>query len=228
MGVSGGGGGGGSANQGYNYSRGLTQSLQNIWGPQASALSGMYSGASNLMNTQAAQMPGAANAALGAVNPQAQAGLDLTAQYANPNSALASQLLSNYSDQVGQNFNRVIMPGIRSDAGITGNMGGSRAALAQGVAAGDAAQSIAQGATDIYSHQYDVAQQAAASLPQMASQVYNLAMAPWAAQWAPYSSAAGIFGGPTALSTSQGQTIGEQWNAALGNPTKPNYGLQLF
>lgn len=228
MGVSGGGGGGGQSSAGFDYSRQLQQSLQSIWGPQAQALSGMYGQTSNLMNQQMQQVPGAATAAGAQVQPYGQQGLDLMSQYANPNSALAQSQLADYSQQVGQNFNREILPGIRSGAGITGNMGGSRAALAQGVAGGDAATAIAQGGRDIYSHQWDMGAQNASMLPQMASQVYNLAMAPYASMWAPLTSAAGIFGGPTALSASQGQTIGESWNAGRGAPTKPSYGLQLF
>jgi hypothetical protein len=228
MGVSGGGGGGGQSSQGYDYTRQLQQSLQSIWGPQAQALSGMYGQTTGLLNQQMGQVPGAAQGLAGQVMPGAQAGLDLMQQYSNPNSQLAQSQLADYSQQVGQQFNREIMPGIRSQAGITGNMGGSRAALAQGVAAGDAATAIAQGGRDIYSHQYDLASQNAQLLPQLASQVYNLGMAPFASMWAPLTSAAGIFGGPTALSASQGQSLGESWNAGRGAPTKPTYGFNLF
>ena len=116
-------------------------------------------------------MQGAAQGAVNQALPGMQAGIaglqnlagggGPLAQYAQPNNALAQQQLGQYSQQVGQEFNRNIMPGIRSGAGITGNMGGSRAALAQGVAGGDAARAIAQGGTDLYAQQYGIGAQAA-------------------------------------------------------------------
>lgn len=225
--IQGGGGGGGSASRGYNYSGNLSQALQTIWGPQAAGLQQMYGGVTNLMNQQAGQIGAAANQALGRTMPQAQQGLNLMAQYANPNSGLAQKQLGQYSEQVGQEFARNILPQIRTGAGLGGNMGGSRAALAQGVAAGDAAQAIAQGGTDLYAQQYALASQAAQMLPQLASQVFNLGMAPYQARWAPYTSAAGIFGGPQVLSGSQSIGMGENWNTQRGNPTKGSWGFGI-
>lgn len=228
MGISGGGGGGGSASQGYGYNAQLSQMMQQIWQPQAAALGGLYGQTSNLMNQQMAQVPGAAQTMANQVMPQAQNAYNLMAGYANPNSQLAQQQLSDYSSQVGQNFQREILPGIRSGAGLAGGMGGSRAAVAQGIAAGDAARAIAQGGTDFYSRQYELGAQAAQQMPQMGAQIYNMGMAPYSAAWAPLTSAAGIFGGPTPLSAQQSMGYQEDWNAGRGNPTKPQYGFQLF
>jgi hypothetical protein len=81
-------------------------------------------------------------------------------------------------------------------------MGGSREALAKGVAAGDAAQAISQGATDFYGAQYGLAQQAAGALPGMAGAVANLGMMPLQAQWMPWQAQQGILGGPAVLNRS--------------------------
>jgi hypothetical protein len=226
MGVQGGGGGGGSASQGYNYGAQLSQALQTIWGPQAQALQGLYSGTSNLMQQQAPQIQGAAQAAANQALPYS--GMQQLGQYATPNNQLAQQQLSQYSQQVGQEFARNIMPQLRSGAGLTNNMGGSRAALAQGVAAGDASRAIAQGGTDLYAQQYGIGAQASQALPGAAQGYYNLAMQPYQAAWAPYTQAAGIFGGPQALSGQQSFNLGENWNSQRGNPTKPSYGFSLF
>jgi hypothetical protein len=228
MGVQGGGGGGGGASQGYNYSGQLSQAMQSIWGPQGEALAGMYGGVSNLMNSQAGQIGGAARDQAGQVMPYAQQGLANLAQYANPNNGLAQQQLSQYSQQVGQEFGRNIMPQIKSGAGLGGNMGGSRMALAQGVAAGDASRAIAQGGTDLYAQQYQLAAQAAQALPGAASQVYNLGMQPWQAQWAPYTAAAGIFGSPQALTRQQNVSMGENWNNQKQNAQKGSWGFNLM
>jgi hypothetical protein len=226
MGIQGGGGGGGSASRGYDYNAQLQQAMQTIWGPQAQALQNMYGGVSGLMNQQAGQIGGAAQQAANQALPYS--GLQQLAQYATPNNDLAQQQLSQYSQQVGQEFGRNIMPQLRTGAGIGGNMGGSREALAQGVAAGDASRAIAQGGTDLYAQQYGMGLQAAQALPGASAGYYNLAMQPYQAQWAPYTAAAGIFGGPTALQASQSFGLGENWNSQIGKPTKPSYGFQLF
>ena len=71
---------------------------------------------------------------------------------------------------------------------------------------------------------------AAGQLPGAAGQYYNMTMQPYQAAWAPYMTMAGILGGPTALSGSQGISMGENWNTQQqkGNPTKPSYGFSLF
>jgi hypothetical protein len=221
MGIQGGGGGGGGAQQGYQYNQSLSQQAQNLWAPNAQALQGLYGQATNLMGQQGNMQGVAQNVLKGAMGGGA------LGQYAQPNNQLAAQQLQDYSSQVGQNFNREILPGIRGQAGRTGNMGGSRAALAQGVAAGDAASAIAQQGRGLYADQYGIGAQAAAHLPQAISQMYNLGMAPYSAAWAPLSSAAGIFGGPTVLSTGQTQAFGEDWNRGTQKGTKPSWGFSL-
>lgn len=253
MGISGGGGGGGSASQGYQYQNQLSQALsgQSIWGPQAGALTNMYTGATNVANRQAATVPGAAARVGAATSPYGYQGLAALgkiaggggplAQYTTPNNALARQQLSQQSAAIGQDFSRNILPTIRAGAGSLGGMGSSREALAKGVAAGDAARAISQAGTNLYAEQYGIGANAAAAqqqamlgagqaLPEAAAGVYNLGMQPYQAQWAPYSALAAILGGPTALSSSiqQSQNIGEGWNAGVGNPRNNSFGFQLF
>ena len=256
MGVSGGGGGGGGSSQGYDYQTQLQQQLsggmQSIWGPQASALSGLYGQAGKTLQGQSG-IQGAAGKQVGQVMPGAQAGMQglqrLAAgggplsSYAAPNNALAKQQVAQLSKDIGQNFQREILPGIRSGAGLAGALGSSRDKLAQGVAAGDAAQAIASGASDLYAQQYGIGAQAAAGqtdamlgaagqLPGAAAQTYNLGMMPYQAAWAPLMSAAGIFGDPTALSKqfgiSQSVGAGESWNKGSQGKTKPQWGFNLF
>ena len=249
---------GGSSNQSsnsYGYNSSLAQSMnastQNVWGPQAQALQGLYGQAGQLMGQQQGQVGTAANAlaqpgvaasrgALNALGGIANMQGPL-AQYAQPNSALAKQQLGNATADITQNFQRNILPSITQGAGLTGNIGGSRMALAQGTAAGDAAQAIGKAGTDIYSNMYQTGAQAAAGLTDAASQaagmipaaaqgLYNLGMSPFQAHSTPITCMAGILGGPTTLGQSYGlsqaQSIGEQ--LARGQGRSSQFGFQFF
>lgn len=207
---------GGQTSSTSSKSNSQALSTQAIWGPQSEALQNMFSGATNLLNKQAGQIPGQAAAIGGQVNPAAMTGLRQMQQFANPNSALARQQLAGATADITQNFERSILPTLRTGAGVVGGMGGSREALARGVAAGDASRAISQAGTDIYSHQYDLAQNAAGMLPGMAQDVFNLGMAPSAAAWAPYASAASIYGSPTSLTTSKAQSKSGSKSSAYG------------
>jgi hypothetical protein len=224
MGMSGSSGSSSSASYGYNTS--LAQSMQDVWGPQAGGLTGLYNQAGQLQQQQQGQVAGAANQLGQQVQPAGQFGLDQMMQFANPNSQLAQQQTANLADTVGQEFGRTILPQIQSGAGLSGNIGGSRQKLAQGVAAGDAARQISQGATDFFSNAYNQAGQAAGALPGMASSVFNLGMQPFQAAWAPLSSLAGILGGPTVLNRSQALSQGEQSARSTGK--QKSFGFNLW
>lgn len=245
---------GGSSNQsssGYGYNQSLAQSVngQSIWGPQAQQLINLYGQASKRMGAQQGQVGAAANKYAQEGMAAGQTGMDALqgianmqgplSQYAQPNSALAQQQLGSATSDITQNFMRNIMPGITSGAGLTGNIGGSRQALAQGVAAGDAASAIGKAGTDIYSNMWntgaqaaagltDAASQAAGMIPGMAQGIYNLGMSPFQAQWAPLTSMAGILGGPQALSygLSQAQSQGEQSQQSQGKSSQ--FGFSFF
>lgn len=217
-----------STGSSYGYNQSLAQSAQGVWGPQAGALADMYGKASGLANSQASQVPAAATRLAGKVTPQAQYGLNQMQQFANPNSALAQRQTADLASTVGDQFKRQIMPGIQSAAGLGGNIGGSRQALAQGVAAGDAAKAISSGATDFFSNAYNQAASAAQALPGMAQSVYNLGMQPFQAAWAPLSSMAGILGGPTVLNKSLAQSVGQNMSSQASQGSGWQGGFNLW
>lgn len=256
MGFSGGSNSGSSSSTGYGYNQSLAQSMnastQNVWGAQAPALQDLYGRAGQLAGQQgdagAVQQKlvndnmGAVNGGIGALQDLA-AGGGVLANYANPNSDMARSMLDNASQAIGENFNRNILPGITSAAGQVGGIGGSREALARGVAAGDAANAIGRAATDIYSQQYNVGAQAAAgltdarlsaaqALPGAATGAVNLGMSPYAAAWAPLTSMANILGGPTVLGNSLGMSIAqgqsENWQSAKSSQKGNQWGFSLF
>lgn len=215
---------GSSSSSGWGYGYNAAQSMQDIWGPQASALTGLYGDATALAGKQQTQAPAAATGLVRSLMPGAQSGFQQMVQFANPNSDLARQQTANLADTVGTEFNRAILPGIRSGAGIGGNMGGSREALAKGVAAGDAARAISEGGTNFFANAYNQAANAASQLPAMAGQVFNLGMTPFQAAWAPLQSLASILGGPTALG--QSQAVGENWQQQMSKSR--NFGFSLW
>lgn len=260
MGFSGGSSNNSSSSYGYGYNQSLAQSLnaqqsnQNVWGAQAPALGNMYGQAQALAGKQAGagaasqalvdRNMGAVNQGIGAMGKIAGGGGPLAA-YAQPNNALARQQLDAASAAIGENFQRNIIPGITSAAGQVGGIGGSREALARGVAAGDASNAIARAATDIYSQQYGIGAQAAAgqtdamltaasAMPGAATSAVNLGMSPYAAAWAPLQSMAQILGGPTVLGQSSGMgisqaaSLGEDWRSQKSSGKSSQWGFNLF
>lgn len=261
MGFSGGSNSGSSSSTGYGYNQSLAESLnaatsnQTVWGPQGQALEGLYGQAGKLAGQQGNagkvaqglvdRNMGAVQGGIGALQDIAAGGGALAA-YANPNNDLARRQLADASSAIGENFNRVVLPGITSAAGSVGGIGGSREALARGVAGGDAANAIGRAATDIYGQQYSLGAQAAAglqdarlsaatALPGAASGAVNLGMSPFAAAWAPLTSMAGILGqGPTTLSQSQSMGVsraqgqGENWQSATSRQKGSQWGFNLF
>jgi hypothetical protein len=228
-----------SSGQGYSYNEGLSQAVsqsgQEIWAPQAGGLAGLYGQATKLLGQQG-NAQGVAQGQVDQVMPGAQAGYGAVQRIAggstaldpftDPNGDLARRQTSDLAASVGQEFNRNVLPGIRSNSGVAGQIGSSRDALARGVAAGDAARAISEGGTNFFANAYNTAANAAGqkagmmlnagqSLPEMGAGIYNLGMSPQSAAWAPLAAAGSIFGGPTALSSSyslaQNQTRGEQF-----------------
>lgn len=228
MGISGGSSQQQSSGSGYGYTQGLSQAATNVWGAQAPALQQGYGQAAALAKQQMPQVGAAATQLGGATLPGAQLGLSQMMQFANPNSDLARRQTADLADTVGAEFGRTILPQLRTGAGIGGNMGGSREALARGVAAGDAASAISHGATDFFSNAYNQAAGAAAQLPAMAGQVFNLGMMPFAAQWAPIQSLMGALGGPTVLSKAASQNLSENWQQQQSTGRSNQFGFQLW
>ena len=106
--------------------------LQSLWG-QANALSGSDPGI-------AAQARNAWGQALGAgINPG------------------VADVIANASADMGLNFNRNTLPGIRQGAVGTGSLGGSRQGIAEGLAAGELARNQSNMATTLYTQALDQA-----------------------------------------------------------------------
>lgn len=245
-----------STSNSYGYNDSLAQSVnasnQSVWGPQAGGLQQLYGQAQKLMGQQG-NMQGISQGQVNQVMPGARAGMAATqdiaggggplAQYAQPNNALAQQETESLAQTVGDQFRRQVLPGLTSNANLTGGLGGSRDALARGVAGGDAARAISQGATDLYGQQYAIGAQAAqgqtsaqlaagSALPEMASSIYNLGMTPQQAAWAPLTSAAGVFGGPTVLGQSYGlsqaQSLAQNWGNSQSSGKSTEAGFKFF
>lgn len=246
-----------SSSNSYGYSNNLAQSINqsasSVWGGQAPFLQQGYGAASSLAARQQPQVEAAANrmgaagyadaqAGTGALRDIAQTGGPVAA-YASPNNELARTQLQQMSDDIGSEFRRSILPGIQSAAGQVGAIGGSRAALAKGVAAGDAARAIGSAATDLYGRQYEIGANAAAgatdarlsagtALPSAATQAYNLGLSPFSAAWGPIQSLMSSIGGPTVLQNSYGlsqaQSGSENWGNSQSAGGSRNFGFQFF
>lgn len=81
------------------------------------------------------------------------------------NNDLTQRQIGDLADTVGENFNRVIMPSINQGATGAGQFGSSRQGVAQGIAAGDAANAISRGATQALLGGQQVALQAQSQAP---------------------------------------------------------------
>jgi hypothetical protein len=248
MGISGGSSSGKSESAGYGYSSSLANSVnaaqntssQNVWGAQAPALGNLYQQAQDKAGQGVdAGSAGAMATGIGALSKLAGGTTPLD-QFATPNSALAQQQLGAAATQIGNQFNRVVLPGLTSSAGVAGALGGSRDMLARGLAASDAQQQIADAGTSIYSNMWNSAASAAAgktdamlsagqALPGAALQNFGLS-------WAPLQQLAGILGGPTVLGQSSGNSFGlsqagsqsENWNSSKSTQSASNFGFNFF
>lgn len=145
---------------------GQEQQFQNLWGQagnmyaggggQAAGQQGMAQYGNMLGQAQGYNQQGAAALNdprfLGQNNPQMQA----------------------YANQIGQQFNQQIMPGLRGDAMLTGGYGGSRAGIAQGTAAGQAQRNLQDFGAQLYGQDQQYNLQRAQGLNQNAAMAGTL------------------------------------------------------
>jgi hypothetical protein len=82
------------------------------------------------------------------------------------NSPLMQRQLADLADVVGEQFGRTIMPQINQGATAAGQYGSSRQGIAQGLAAGEAANAISRGATQAMLGGQQIGLQAQAMAPQ--------------------------------------------------------------
>jgi len=231
----------------------MNKSQSEIWGAQSPYLKQLYGQAQKLFGQQSGQVGDAAereSAQAGRLMDKSASALSdlaktggMQAGFANPNNELAQQQLASMSEAIGQNFQRSVIPGIKTAAGLSGGMGGSREALMKGQAAGDASRSIADAAQSLYGQQYGIAAQSAAgadstrmaaagALPGVGAASYEMAMSPYSAAWSPIASLAQSIGGPQVLQSSQGysraQSASENWNKSHQQGSGSSFGFSLF
>ena len=147
----------------------------------------------------------------GAMSPIGMASQDWTNQLLGTGGATPwiasnpylSQQIGGLGQDIGNFYNQQILPGINQQASYAGGTGGARGQIAGGLAAQAALQQFQQGATGLRSSAYDT------GIGNL-NNLYNLGMAPWAAQWAPLQGLMQVLGSPTVLSG--GGTSGG-WNA---------------
>jgi len=99
-----------------------------------------------------------------------QAGANMLGQYANPNNPYVQQQIGQLGQNIGQNLQRNILPGINQGFAGAQQRGSSRHGIAQGLALQGAQQQFQEGATGLYSNAYNQGQQAANQLAQYGQQ----------------------------------------------------------
>jgi hypothetical protein len=191
-----------------------TQRPDQVWGAQAPFLTNLYGQAQGLAGQQAGTIgqdaAGLSQGLLGGLGPYANAATNPAfqnlLQRAQGGSPYLGQQIQGLGADIGQFFNQQILPGIQSQYGMGGTLGGSRQSIAQGMASQDALRQFSQGATNLRQADYGQGLQAAGMLGNLGQQqignlenMYNLGMSPYQARWAPWQSLSGIIGGPTVL-----------------------------
>jgi hypothetical protein len=142
-------------------------------------------------------------------------------QFSDPNNSMVQGNIDRLGQNLGEQFNNQILPGIQSNAIQGGQLGGGRQGVAQGLAAQGMQNAFAQGASNIQNNAFNQAQQAS----QFGSQFnQNQALAGIGAlgqqqQFAlsPFQGLAGIFGSPTVIGqgSSRGKSTDRSANASF-------------
>ena len=104
-----------------------------------------------------------------------------------------------YSNAVGRDFNRNIMPGIQDNAAGFGQMGSSRQGVAEGIAAGEARQQMQDFGAQLYNQDRDRMMQAMALAPAIGQ--FGMSI-----PWFGLQQYAGLLGRPTVLGGAAGST----------------------
>jgi hypothetical protein len=182
---------------------GQEQQFQNLWA-QAGA-----------MNNSGAQQGLGYNAYNQAQGFNQQAGNTFN-RLANPN---MDPMMGAYARQVGQQFNEQIMPQLRGDAMVAGGFGGSRAGIAQGVAAGQAQRNIQDFGAQLYGQNQDRALQAAQGLGGLAQNSLATGQFGMGVPWYNLQQYAGLLGGPIMEDLG-----GTSWQEGMSNQSSSGRG----
>jgi hypothetical protein len=117
---------------------------------------------------------------------------------------------------VTRNLTRQILPALRDTAIASGGLGGSRGALAAGVAGGDAARAIEQGSAAMRSDAYSGDQQRRLQAVGLGPALAEAQAIPQSIQWRPIQNYAGVVGNPVVLGSSSGWSNADNWAKAGG------------
>lgn len=175
-----------------------SSSAQNVWNIQAPYLQQLYG--------QGAMMGGAPGPT---VNPGAyDAWQSALTGGINP---ATGDVINQATQQMGLDFSRNVLPGIRRDAVAAGAGGGTRQGIAEGLAAGEAARAMASTRTNLTAAALDQANQArTAALGLSPAMMQSAALLPWTN----VEEFAKVLGSPTVLGTSQGSGSSQGYSFA--------------
>jgi len=109
---------------------------------------------------------------------------------------------------LGDLFKKEIMPGIQSDALMTGGFGGGRQGVAEGVAGGRIADTFRTGLADIRQAANQTAIGAAGAQGAMGEGIFNMGMQPTTAAFGPLSEFASLLGSPAVLQEAVSRSTG--------------------
>ncbi|MFT3973156.1 MAG: hypothetical protein QM699_06825 [Amaricoccus sp.] len=203
----------------FNNSNSQSQSGSYVDPTQAGYLQNLWSSA------QGAANPGAATAAATKLNagimPGLQSAFKSTSALTDPTKQIAAQAAS-LKAGLGDLFRTEINPAIRTDAIGAGGFGGGRQGVAEGVAAGQLADTYAASLGDITANANNTALSAANQAGSLGSIIQNLGMLPTTAGLGQLSTLASILGDPTVLqqalatSTSKGGSTSKSGATSQG------------
>ena len=197
------------------------------------------------------QLQQGAGGQLGSQQLQAQAaqqaiagqgpGADFLTQRLTSENPFLNQAIQSLGQDIGQQFQEQVLPGIRGSAVQVGALGGGRAQIAEGLAAQRSQQTFGSLAAGLRQQDLAQQQQAAFGLQQGALQggalagqgaaqqgqfaqaglgslggLFNLGLAPFGAQFQPLQQLSGLVGQPTVLSQQQQRSQSQGTGSSSG------------
>lgn len=148
--------------------------------------------------TNPAAVTAASKGLVGQMMPGLKSAFGNTTALTDPTKQIAAQTASLKSG-LGSLFRDEINPAIRSGSIASGGFGGGRQGVAEGVAAGQLADTYAASLGDITANANNQAIAAAGQAGQLGQGIYNMGMLPSMAGFAPLQAMAGLLGSPTVL-----------------------------
>lgn len=210
----------------FGGSQSSSSSSQFLSPLQAPFLQQLFQGAQQVQQQQQPQISGVAQGLAGQLGQQGQGFLDTLGgnqfteqlgQFAQQGNPFVQQQISNFGQDIGQNLGQNILPQIRSGGIATGQPGGSRAGIAEGLALQGAQRAFGQGVTDLRSNAFNQQVGAAQAGGQLAQggaaaglggigELFNLGLGGFQAEFAPLQNLAAILGSPILEGKSKGKS----------------------